>query len=114
MDKDLSMKQRISFIHKTAFFELRRISTLRQYLTVDAIKTLVVSLVLSRIDYCNSLLAGLPLSSISKLQRVQNCATRLVVRASPNVQVLTNTRSAPLATYPSSYLVQNFLPQFQF
>ena len=38
-----------------------------------------------RIDYCSSLLAGLPLSLISKLQRVQNCAARLVVRASPHV-----------------------------
>ena len=79
------MKQHVNFICKTAFFELRRISTIRQYLTVDATKTLVVSLVLSRIDYGNSLLAGLPLSLISKLQRVQNCAARLVVRASPNV-----------------------------
>ena len=40
---------------------------------------------LSRIDCCKSLLAGLPLSLISKLQRVQNCAARLIVRASPNV-----------------------------
>ena len=85
--KDLTMKQRINFICKTAFFQLRRISTLRQYLTVDDTKTLVVTLVLSRIDCCNSLLAGLPLSSISKLQRVQNCAARLVVRASPNVHI---------------------------
>ena len=84
MDKDLSMKQQINFICKTAFFELCWISTIRQYRTVDATKTLVVSLVLSQIDYCNSLLAGLPLSLISKLQRVQNCAAHLVVRASPN------------------------------
>ena len=75
MDKNLSMKQHINFIYKTAFFELRRISTIRQHLTVDATKTFVVSLVLSRIGYCNSLLAGLPLSLISKLQRVQNCAS---------------------------------------
>ena len=84
LDKNLSMKQHINFICKTAFCELRRISTIPQYRTVDATKTLVVSLVLSQIDYCNSLLAGLPLSSISKLQRLQNCAARLVVRASPN------------------------------
>ena len=79
------MKQHINFIRKTTFFELCQISTIRQYLTVDATKTLVVSLVLSQIDYCNSLLAGFPLSSVSKLQMVQNCAARLVVRASPNV-----------------------------
>ena len=85
MDKEPSMKQHINFIYKTAFFEVRRISTIRQHLTVDATKSLVVSLVLSRIGYCNSLLAGLPLSLISKLQRVQNCAARLVVRASPNI-----------------------------
>jgi len=79
MDKDLSMKHHINF--KTAFFELRRITAIRLYLTVDAAKTLV----LSWIDYCNSLLVGLPLSLISKPQRVQNCAARLVVCASPNV-----------------------------
>ncbi|WP_419638839.1 hypothetical protein, partial [Thiolapillus sp.] len=87
LDKDLSMKEHINFICKTAFLEIRRISTIRHYLTDDATKTLVVSLVLSRIDYCNSLLAGLPQSLVGKLQRVQNCAARLVVRAPPHVHI---------------------------
>ena len=52
IDKDLSMKGHINFICKTAFLEIRRISTIR---TDDATKLLVVSLILSRIDYCNSL-----------------------------------------------------------
>ena len=112
MDKNLSMKQYINFTCKTAFFELHQISTIRQYLTVDATKTLVVSLVLSWIDYCNSLLASLPLSLISKLQRVQNCAA--CSSCIPKCTYHTNTHSAPLATCPSSYLVQNCLPQFQF
>ena len=77
------VKERINFICKIAFLEIRRIGTIRLYLTKDATQTLVVSLVLSRIDYCNSLLAGLPQSLIGKLQRVQNCAARLVVRAPP-------------------------------
>ena len=85
LDKDLSMKEHISFICKTAFFELRRIRTIRHYFSADATKTLVVLLVRSRIDDCNSLLAGLLLSLISKLQRTQNCAARLVVRASLSV-----------------------------
>ena len=81
------MKEHINFICKTAFLEIRRISTIRHYLTDDATKTLVASLVLSRIDYCNSLLAGLPQSLVGKLQRVQNSAARLVVRALPHVHI---------------------------
>ena len=64
LDKDLSMKEHSNFICKTAFLEIQHISTVGHYLTDDATKTLVVSLVLARIDYCNSLLAGLPQSLI--------------------------------------------------
>ena len=55
------MKGYINFVCKTAFQKIRRI---RHNLTDDATKTLVASLVLSRIDYCNSLLAGLPQSLV--------------------------------------------------
>ena len=75
------MKKHINFISKTAFLEIQRISTIHHYLTDDAKKTLVVSHVLSHIDYCNSLLACLPQSLVGKLQRVQNCAAHLVVCA---------------------------------
>ena len=59
--------------------ELRRISQMKSLLTSDCLKTLVISLVLSRLDYCNSLLVGLTDANINKLQRVQNCAARLVL-----------------------------------
>ena len=81
------MKEYISFICKTAFLEIRRISAIRHYLTDDATKTLVVSLVLSRVDYCNSLLAGFPQSLVSKLQRVKSSVARLVVRVLPQVYI---------------------------
>ncbi|KAI4877374.1 hypothetical protein NFI96_003959 [Prochilodus magdalenae] len=46
---------------------------------VEATQLLVQSLVISRLDYCNSLLAGLPLRAIRPLQFVQNAAARLIL-----------------------------------
>ena len=37
--------------------------------------------VLSRLDYCNSLLMGTPNSVIQPMQKVQNAAARLILRA---------------------------------
>ena len=45
---------------RAAYIELRRISSIRHFLSVDAMKTLMCSLVLSKLDYCNSLLSGSP------------------------------------------------------
>ena len=46
----------------------------------DTAARLVNALVTSRLDYCNSVLAGLPVEQISRLQRVQNSAARLVMK----------------------------------
>ena len=45
---------------RAAYIELRRISSIRHFLSVDATKTLMCSLVLLKLDYCNSLLSGSP------------------------------------------------------
>ena len=47
---------------------------------MDAEKTIVYSLVLSRLDYCNSILSGSTKCLIQKLRRVQNTAARITLR----------------------------------
>ena len=56
LDQTLSFKQHVLSICRVACLELRRIGTIRQYLSVDATQTLIFAFVLSRIDYCNPLL----------------------------------------------------------
>ena len=58
LDTKLSMKKHIVKICQTAYFELKRISSIRRFLTEDTTKTLVTSHILSRLDYCNCLLMG--------------------------------------------------------
>ena len=62
------------------FFGIRKISMYRKYMTQEVAEKLVVSLVLSKMDYCNCLLAGLPDCLIQKLQLVQNCAAKVIFK----------------------------------
>ena len=65
---------------QSAFYELRRISSTHKYLAIDATKTTVCSLVLSRLVYCNSILSGSSKCLIRKLHKVQNAAARITLR----------------------------------
>ena len=80
-DSGLTMKQQVDNICQTAYFEIRRIGSIRQFLTTEATQILVTSFLLSRLDYCNSLLAGIPQKLLNKVQLVINCAARLVCKA---------------------------------
>ena len=80
IDNTLSMQNFVSSTTKTCHFHLRRISKIRKYLSINSTAKRVVSLILSRIDYCNSLLSGLPNSTIQPLQRVQNNSARLILK----------------------------------
>ncbi len=57
---------------------LHNIRKIRPFLTQHAAQLLVQALVISRLDYCNTLLAGLPSNTIKPLQMIQNAAARLV------------------------------------
>ena len=72
------MSTYISKLCSSAFFHLHNISRNRKFLSAVETKSLVHAFVASRVDYCNSLLYGLPAWQLSKVQRVLNSATRLV------------------------------------
>ncbi len=69
-DDQLNLKEHIAKIARSCRFALRNIRKIRPFLTEYAAQLLVQSLVISRLDYCNALLAGLP-SNLYKLFRMQ-------------------------------------------
>jgi len=58
---------------------LRRLKQIRRLVDQEVTAQLVSAFILSRLDYCNAVLAGLPRSTLDPLQRVQNAAARLVL-----------------------------------
>ena len=67
----------LDHINKTcsaAFYHLYNIRRIRKYLSRQITESLVHAFITSKLDYCNSLLYGLPDTHIAKLQRVQNAA----------------------------------------
>ena len=77
-DKTLSMEKQCNSISRSCYMHVRNIGCIRPYISEDACKILVNSLVTSRLDYGNALLYGINKAFIKKLQRVQNTAARLV------------------------------------
>ena len=58
LDAYLSMKEHIKIKIQKAMFSIHKIKHIRQHLTQEACQQLVSSLVMSHLDYCNSLLTG--------------------------------------------------------
>ena len=76
-DYKLSMTNHITKICASSFFYLYNIRRIWKYLTKKSAESLIHAFISSRLDYCNSLLYGLPNCSLIKLQRVQNACARL-------------------------------------
>ena len=81
LDLNLSKSQHINNTCKTAYIQIRHISSIRHLLTSQVTQTLVCSLVLSRLEHCTSLLSCCLQCLLDKLQTVQNVAARLVCKA---------------------------------
>ena len=89
-DSHLNLESHINSVCKSAYFYLRNICNIRAMLTDNACSQLIHALVTVRIDYCNSLLYGLPDYSLSRLQRILNTATRILCKI-PKFDNITKT-----------------------
>ena len=93
LDCHLTMNAHISNIARTCYFGLRCLASIRRFLTSTATATLVSAFVLSRIDYCNSLLFGSTHGVTSHLQRIQNYAARVILRLPKSYSITTHLES---------------------
>jgi len=89
-DRELTMKSHINELVSTCFYHIRRLTQLKRHANRDVMKQLVSALILSRLDYCNSVMVGLPWSTIAPVQLGQNAAARLSAcdHAGPTIREL--------------------------
>ena len=70
------MKNHFNKFSRSSFYSMRRIRVIRRSQTTEITTILVRSLVCSKIDYCNTLLTGLPVSTTNCLDDVHHAAAR--------------------------------------
>lgn len=80
-DSLLSFEQRSKQLSSSCFFQLRQLWSIRNCLSDTSSEILVHAFVSSRLDYCNSLFLSCSKSVLDRLQKIQNAAARLILRA---------------------------------
>ena len=78
LDSHLKLNAHVNNICKTAHYAIRSISRIQRYLSQEDCQKPIHTFVTSRENSCNSILYGLPEYFLSKLQKIQNTAARLV------------------------------------
>ena len=82
LDQTLSMKQHISSLYRTTFLALRRIASIRPFLSNSSTEKLVASMIMSTLDYCHATFAGVANEQIARRQKSQNNAARFILKKS--------------------------------
>ena len=79
IDSGLTLVTHVSIVARNCFYQLPRIRQAKKNLDEGSVKTLIQALVLSRLDYCNSILSNYRMSiTLAPLVRVQHSAARLI------------------------------------
>ena len=81
-DSEMTMSSNINATCRAAYYHIRNISSIRKSLSDRVAASVIHSYVVSRLDYGNALLYGVAAGQLTKLQRVQNAAARVLTRTS--------------------------------
>jgi len=82
LDREVTMKTHISKVVSSCYHQLRRIRQVHWFVRQGVTQQLISALILSQLDYCNSLMSNLPGSIIHSLQHALNAAARVVMNVS--------------------------------
>jgi len=82
----------LSSLSKSCYSHIRELRCIRPYLDSKTASTIAASIVHSELDYCNSLCYNLK-SQINRLQQIQNCLARTVVKAPKSSHITPILRS---------------------
>ena len=96
-DAEMKMDVQINNTCKSAWFNLRRISKIKPYLTTEQLKMVIHAYVTSRLDGYNALLAKAFKYQTDKLQSIQNCAGRLIIPGFHITPILKELHWLPVA-----------------
>uniref|UniRef100_A0A3Q2ZSJ5 Reverse transcriptase domain-containing protein n=3 Tax=Kryptolebias marmoratus TaxID=37003 RepID=A0A3Q2ZSJ5_KRYMA len=80
IDSNLTFNSHIRHLSKVSFLHLKNIARLRPSLSQPDAERLIHAFISSRLDYCNALLFGTSGKNLQKLQHIQNCAARVLMR----------------------------------
>ena len=81
IDADMSMRTHVTAVVRACFAALCQIRSVRRSLSRQALLTLVRALIVSKVDYCNSVVAGISGQLQDWLKYVLNAAAHLVFSA---------------------------------
>ena len=79
IDADLVMWTHVKKTASRCFVVLRQLRQIRRYVSMDTFQELVIALVVTRLDYGNAVLTGLPVYLLRRLQSVLNAAAWLIL-----------------------------------
>ena len=81
LDGQLNMNRHVNEVFKSCMYHIRGLRSIRSSLDAATAVTIGRSIIMARLDYCNSILSGTAKRNINKLQRVQNILAKTVTNS---------------------------------